>query len=99
MLLRERPLKGLLGGMLEMPSSPWTEARAAEPCSASMRRLMRNGGKFRVWSSTPSPISIWSLTVYRAEVERDAELKRAAQPERCHWLKLRDLGTARRCRR
>ena len=24
-LLRERPLKGLLGGMLETPSSPWTE--------------------------------------------------------------------------
>ncbi len=31
-LLRERPLKGLLGGMLEAPSTPWTEAapRATE---------------------------------------------------------------------
>ena len=28
-LLRERPLKGLLGGMLETPSSPWTEGRLA----------------------------------------------------------------------
>ena len=38
-LLRERPLKGLLGGMLETPSSPWTErgesANAAlDPCAA-----------------------------------------------------------------
>ena len=28
-LLRERPLKGLLGGMLETPSSPWTEGDLA----------------------------------------------------------------------
>ena len=28
-LLRRRPMKGLLGGMLEVPSTPWTEGRPA----------------------------------------------------------------------
>ena len=33
-LLRERPLKGLLGGMLETPSSPWTERGESGTCRA-----------------------------------------------------------------
>ncbi len=38
-LLRTRPLKGLLGGMSEVPSSPWgdtapSEADGEEPCAA-----------------------------------------------------------------
>src|SRR5690606_5210023 len=34
------------------------------------------------------------LTVYRAEVALDAELKQAAEPERCQWLTLRELAGA-----
>ena len=45
-LLRERPLHGLLGGMLETPSSPWAEAEPAgksargyAPVAADWRKL------------------------------------------------------------
>ena len=31
MLLRRRPEKGLLGGMMEVPSTPWTEAKPRKP--------------------------------------------------------------------
>ncbi|MFQ5784035.1 MAG: A/G-specific adenine glycosylase [Alphaproteobacteria bacterium] len=45
-LLRRRPENGLLGGMIELPSTPWREgdwdaaaARAHAPCAARWRRL------------------------------------------------------------
>jgi len=43
-LLRRRPDRGLLGGMLEIPSTPWTaraprDPKAAAPLAASWRRL------------------------------------------------------------
>ena len=41
-LLRERPLHGLLGGMLETPSSPWEEA---EPGGNSARRIRAGRGR------------------------------------------------------
>jgi A/G-specific adenine glycosylase len=34
------------------------------------------------------------LSVYRVEVEADGVLKRNASPERCRWLKLRELSGA-----
>ena len=59
-LLRERPLKGLLGGMLETPSSPWTEGawQELELDHAPLKALWREVPDS---SSTPSPIFIWSL--------------------------------------
>ena len=46
LLLRRRPEKGLLGGMMEVPSTPWrdapcsaAEARAAAPLEAAWREL------------------------------------------------------------
>ena len=91
-LLRERPLKGLLGGMLETPSSPWTEAEPKAtgehaPIDAEWRKVSG------VVEHTFTHFHL-ELAVYRAEVERDAVLKRAAEPERCNWLKLRELAGA-----
>jgi A/G-specific adenine glycosylase len=91
-LLRERPLKGLLGGMLEVPSSPWTEAEPAAigehvPIDAEWRKVSG------VVEHTFTHFHL-ELAVYRAEVERDAGLKRAAEPERCNWLKLGELAGA-----
>jgi A/G-specific adenine glycosylase len=93
-LLRERPLRGLLGGMLETPSSPWEEAAP-------------NGNSMRVhaplkadWRKLPGLVEhIFThfrleLSVYRAEVDADAVPKRAAQPESCRWLKPRQLAGA-----
>ena len=89
-LLRERPPRGLLGGMLEVPSSPWHEAA---PNGTSVRR---HAPLKADWQKVPGLIEHTfthfhlELEIYRAEVERGAELKRGAEPERCRWLKLRE---------
>jgi A/G-specific adenine glycosylase len=93
-LLRERPLRGLLGGMLETPSSPWDETplngrswRSHAPLTAEWRKLPG------VVEHTFTHFHL-ELEVYRAEVGRDAEPNRAAEPARCRWLKLRELSSA-----
>jgi A/G-specific adenine glycosylase len=93
-LLRERPLKGLLGGMLETPSSPWSEAK---PTAKAIGEHVPLDAE---WRKVPGLVEHTfthfhlELAVYRAEVERDAVLKRESEPERCHWLKLRELAGA-----
>jgi A/G-specific adenine glycosylase len=93
-LLRERPLKGLLGGMLETPSSPWGGTR---PESKSVRD---HAPLKADWRKLPGLVEHTfthfhlELAVYRAEVGADAAPNRAAQPERCRWLKPRQLSGA-----
>jgi A/G-specific adenine glycosylase len=94
LLLRERPLNGLLGGMLETPSSPWQEG---EPNGTSVRD---HAPVKADWRKLPGLVRHTfthfhlELSVYRAEVEHDAVPKRAAHPERCRWLKPRQLAGA-----
>ncbi len=91
-LLRERPLKGLLGGMLETPSSPWEERAPMEfkdhaPVAAE-------------WDKLPGLVEHTfthfhlRLLVYRADVGKNAAVMDAAQPERCRWLKRDELSGA-----
>jgi len=94
LLLRERPLRGLLGGMLETPSSPWGEARPnakTEPEHAPLDAEWRKVTGLVEHTFTHFHLQ---LAVYRAEVGPDATLKNATEPERCHWLKLRELAGA-----
>ena len=93
MLLRERPLKGLLGGMLETPSLPWTEGPWQE--------LELDHAPLRAdWREVPGlvehPFTHFhlELAVYLAEVSAGAKLAKSAQPERCRWVHLRDLHSA-----
>jgi A/G-specific adenine glycosylase len=93
-LLRERPLKGLLGGMLEVPSSPWVQSAQADepahrhaPLTAEWKKVM---GRVE---HTFTHFHL-ELAVLRAEVGLDAALKRAAHPERCRWVHRRDLADA-----
>jgi A/G-specific adenine glycosylase len=93
-LLRERPLRGLLGGMLETPSSPWEESA---PNGTSVER---HAPVKADWRKLPGQVEHTfthfhlELEVYRAEVGHGAQPKRAAEPERCRWLKLRELSGA-----
>jgi A/G-specific adenine glycosylase len=93
-LLRERPPNGLLGGMLETPSSPWDQAKLVEVY------LRRHAPLQADWCKLPGLVEHsfthfhLQLAVYRAEVGRDAEPKRSAQPERCRWLHPRQLAGA-----
>jgi A/G-specific adenine glycosylase len=93
-LLRERPLRGLLGGMLEAPSSPWGDAA---PNGKSVEQHAPLKADWRKVTGMVEHIFTHfrlELQVYRAEVELDAKPKRAAEPERCRWLKLRELSGA-----
>jgi A/G-specific adenine glycosylase len=93
-LLRERPLKGLLGGMLETPSSPWGE-EVPKGKAVDIHAPVR-----AAWRKVPGLVQHTfthfhlELSVYRAEVGPDVVPKRAALPARCRWLKLRELSGA-----
>lgn len=93
-LLRERPPRGLLGGMLEVPSTPWTadapnddQAMTYAPLAAGWTRLPG----LVVHTFTHFHLE---LTVYRAAVAPRARLRRSAEPARCRWLHLRELPGA-----
>ena len=92
-LLRERPLKGLLGGMLETPSSPWTEG--------AWHELELDHAPLRAeWREVPGLVEHTfthfhlELAVYLAEVSAEAKLAKSAEPERCRWVHVRDLHSA-----
>jgi A/G-specific adenine glycosylase len=93
-LLRERPLKGLLGGMLEAPSSPWVELRGRAPSAFAHAPLTAD------WRAVPGLVEHTfthfhlELSVYVAEVEPGVGLAESAQPERCRWVDVRDLHAA-----
>ena len=93
-LLRERPLRGLLGGMLEPPSSPWIEAdeiasgaRDHAPVEATWREMP--GQVLHTFTHFHLELAVW-----RAEVGPTPRLMPAALPEACRWLARRDLGAA-----
>jgi A/G-specific adenine glycosylase len=93
-LLRERPPRGLLGGMLETPSSPWDEP-------GPNGRSLRDHAPLKAhWRKLPGLVEHTfthfhlELAVYRAEVGADAAPERAAEPERCLWLRPRQLAGA-----
>ncbi len=93
-LLRERPLRGLLGGMLETPSSPWAEGEGSCESGTGHAPLKAE------WKELPGLVEHTfthfhlELSVYRAEVGLDAAPKRSADPKRCRWLNPRDLAGA-----
>jgi A/G-specific adenine glycosylase len=92
-LLRERPLNGLLGGMLETPSSPWTEG-------AWQELQLDHAPIGAEWREVPGLIEQTfthfhlELAVYLAEVAAAVKLTKAAQPDRCRWVPVRDLHGA-----
>lgn len=93
-LLRKRPEAGLLGGMLEVPSTEWgddwmpvDQALVAQPVRAD-------------WWPVPGAISHTfthfrlELQLFRAIVPTDVSLTFWASPERCRWVPRHDLHSA-----
>ena len=91
-LLRQRAEAGLLGGMLEVPSTavgrddcrPMKEALNAAPVAGDW------------WPVPGFVVHVFThfrleLSVFRALVPVDAGLTFWAEPERCRWVKRRDL--------
>jgi len=91
-LLRERPLRGLLGGMLEVPSSPWVEGNGGQS--------NKHAPLHARWREVPSLVEHTfthfhlELRVLRADAGDKPSLSRGASPERCLWLKPRDFHAA-----
>ena len=92
-LLRERPPKGLLGGMLEVPSTPWEDALAQEA------RLFDHAPLSGEWERISGLVSHTfthfhlELVVYVTEATQTAPLTIAADA-RCRWVHRRDLAGA-----
>ncbi|MBA2125811.1 A/G-specific adenine glycosylase [Hyphomicrobium methylovorum] len=90
-LLRQRPEAGLLGGMLEVPSTPWNDEAPAR------REALRSAPVTTSWVAVPgSVVHVFThfrleLTVYRALVPADASFTLWAEQERCRWVARRDL--------
>jgi A/G-specific adenine glycosylase len=93
-LLRRRPEGGLLGGMMEVPSTAWAEG-SSELVGASRVAPVRAD-----WWRVPGEVVHTfthfrlELAVHRAIVPVDAELTFWSEPDRCEWVHRRDLDRA-----
>lgn len=85
-LLRKRPATGLLGGMMEIPSTTWS---ATPVTRASERDAVPVTAR---WHKVPEPvIHIFThfrleLMVHRAFVPLDTELTLWADADQCQWV-------------
>lgn len=85
-LVRRRPEAGLLGGMLEVPSTTWGDDRQAAAHAMKSAPLRADWWPVAgVVSHTFTHFRL-EITTYRALVAADAQLDLWADPERCQWL-------------
>jgi A/G-specific adenine glycosylase len=93
-LLRRRPEAGLLGGMLEVPSTAWAEM--LPPVNEALRTAPVRGEWWAVPATVTHTFTHFRLEtlVYRAIVPADASLTFWADPQRCRWVARRDLNRA-----
>lgn len=92
-LLRQRPAKGLLGGMMEVPSSPWIAA-------TDLGEAMVHAPVDATWTTAnETVVHVFThfrleVTVMSATVSKKAGLRASANPDRCKWLAAGALDTA-----
>ena len=93
-VLRQRPDAGLLGGMLEVPSTAWADE--APPRDSAVRAAPVRADWWQVPGVVTHTFTHFrlDLVVYRAIVPVDAELTFWAEAERCRWVARRDLASA-----
>ncbi|HKJ61096.1 MAG TPA: NUDIX domain-containing protein, partial [Hyphomicrobiales bacterium] len=79
-LLRRRPPKGLLGGMLEVPSSEWSEQRANGADNLENAPLLAD------WRAIPAPVD-HTFTHFHLELSiyLATDLNQPDTPPRCKW--------------
>ena len=94
MLLRRRANAGLLGGMLEVPSTAWIEDWIS--AEQALRSAPVRGNWLPVPGSVSHTFTHFKLTlmVYQAVVPPHSALNLWAEPERCRWVHRRDLNAA-----
>lgn len=93
-LLRKRPEAGLLGGMLEVPSTDWADDWLSADLALGVAPVRGD------WWPVPGMVSHTfthfrlDMMVFRAIVPPNASLTFWASPERCRWVPRRDLAQA-----
>jgi len=93
-LVRKRPEAGLLGGMLEVPSTDWGDDWLAADLALAAAPVRAD------WWAVPGVVSHTfthfrlELMIFRAIVPADVSLTFWASPERCRWVARRDLHAA-----
>ncbi len=90
-LLRKRPDRGLLAGMMEVPTTIWNQGGAGDddPMAAApvrARWALLNGAVRHTFTHFHL-----ELAVYWAMVQTNARVLPHAAPERCRWVKRRAL--------
>lgn len=92
-LLRQRPPQGLLGGMLEVPSSPWLSAETPvdrmQSAPIDAQWTTRNERVIHIFTHFRL-----ELTVLTALVPQRARLTDAADADHCQWVHRDRLATA-----
>ena len=93
MLLRRRPNAGLLGGMLEVPSTDWADEWIG--ADQALRSAPVRGNWLPVPGSVSHTFTHFKLTlmVYQAVVSAHTALNLWTEPERCRWVHRRDLDS------
>ena len=97
LLLRRRPERGLLGGMMELPSTPWREApwpaeeaRTKVPAEALGEALSADG-----WTALPGLVR-HTFTHFHLELTvwagRATDIQRLAGPSEARWVPLDGLA-------
>ncbi|MGD9868224.1 MAG: A/G-specific adenine glycosylase [Hyphomicrobiales bacterium] len=91
-LLRRRPDKGLLGGMLEAPSTPWQAEMPGDPLASApvAARWRKTDGTVR---HTFTHFHL-ELEVWRADVAASSRVAARAAPGRCLWIPRDELEDA-----
>jgi len=93
-LLRRRPDAGLLGGMMEVPSTDWIDRPVVS--KTALRAAPIRADWWPVVGSVSHTFTHFrlELTVFRAMVTPDAPLDLWADPERCRWVPRHALASA-----
>ena len=91
-LLRRRAPAGLLGGMLEVPSTDWAET--LPEAKEALRDAPVRGDWWAVPGTVAHTFTHFKLEtmVYRTLVSSEAALTFWADPARCSWVARRDLA-------
>ncbi len=91
-LLRKRPPAGLLGGMLEVPSTDWTVQSI--PADKARRTVPVRSDWWTVPGLVTHTFTHFRLeaVVHFAVVPRGTSLQLWAEPERCRWVERRLLA-------
>lgn len=86
-LLRRRPEKGLLGGMMEVPSSKWSEGKMPDPLASTDAAPMSVSS----WQNLPGTVR-HTFTHFHLELAVLAAQADAAAPTDCVWCMPDALG-------